>query len=280
MKSASCQYAIIRFMPFVETGEFANVGIVLMAPAQRYFGFKLLRTQRYARITGFFEQLDRRVYQATLQDLRAELDRIAALLERHGFDKRLRSHDIEFARRLFAEVIRPRETIIRFGEPRVVLATNPEETLEELFAHYVERSFVTRQYQETILENQVRKLLTRAQLAGRFRPGQVGDDEYRVKFPFIESHDEYPTRAIKPLSLTQDDSSRILEHGGKWNFRIRELKKRHILPQRVLFAVQGPDAQGARDNAYREVVDMLADTGVDVASHQDQDRILEFARPD
>ncbi|WP_413913220.1 DUF3037 domain-containing protein [Candidatus Skiveiella danica] len=39
-------------MPFVETGEFANVGVVMFAPTARYFGFKLLGG-RYARVTNF-----------------------------------------------------------------------------------------------------------------------------------------------------------------------------------------------------------------------------------
>ena len=56
MKTA-CHYAIVRFMPFVETEEFANVGVVLFAPQDRYFGFRLLGN-RTSRITNFFEQME------------------------------------------------------------------------------------------------------------------------------------------------------------------------------------------------------------------------------
>ncbi|HVK54151.1 MAG TPA: DUF3037 domain-containing protein, partial [Burkholderiales bacterium] len=31
----ACHYAIVRFLPFVETGEFANVGVVLFSPNAR-----------------------------------------------------------------------------------------------------------------------------------------------------------------------------------------------------------------------------------------------------
>ena len=55
--NTACHYAIVRFMPFIETGEFANVGVVMFAPQARYFGFKLL-VNRQARVTNFFEQLD------------------------------------------------------------------------------------------------------------------------------------------------------------------------------------------------------------------------------
>ncbi len=54
MTRIACQYAIVRFMPYIETGEFANVGILLWAPKTRYLGFKLLR-RKHARITQFFD---------------------------------------------------------------------------------------------------------------------------------------------------------------------------------------------------------------------------------
>jgi len=57
MKKFACQYALLRFRPFVETGEFANVGVVMLAPEARFFGYRLLK--RYGRITQFFHQLDR-----------------------------------------------------------------------------------------------------------------------------------------------------------------------------------------------------------------------------
>lgn len=66
MNKIPCQYAIVRFTPFVETGEFANVGIVLFAPRQKSLLFKLV-TKRYARITGFFHELDAGVYATPLK---------------------------------------------------------------------------------------------------------------------------------------------------------------------------------------------------------------------
>lgn len=76
MSRIACQYAIVRFAPFIETGEFANVGVVMMAAREGYFGFKL-ETQRYGRVTRFFEELDVKLYRATLYDLRDELRRVA-----------------------------------------------------------------------------------------------------------------------------------------------------------------------------------------------------------
>jgi hypothetical protein len=105
----------------------------------------------------------------------------------------------------------------------------------------------------------------------------VGDKEFHVIFPFVELRDEHPTKIIKPLNLAQDKTTKILEHGNKWEFRIRKLQERAAFPESVLFAVDGPEGQGARANAYDEAVGMLRETGVTVKPYNDRLEILEFA---
>lgn len=264
-------------MPFIETGEFANVGIIMMAPKARYFGYQLL-IRRYGRVTQFFDELDAKLFCSAMRDLREELKRIRHLLKSHGFDRHYKTVDIEFSKGLFAELIRPREVIVRFSEPRVILTEEPSETLKKLFAYYVKRDFVTKEYRETVLEKGIRSILLDAQIGERFTRSHVGDDKYQVPFPFVEMHDQCATKIIKPLNLGQDDSSKIIEHGGKWQFRVHELKKRRALPERVLFAVKGPGENDRRGNAYREAIEMLSGTGVTVLPFTKRNEILEFAR--
>ena len=82
---------------------------------------------------------------------------------------------------------------------------------------------------------------------------------------------------IKPLNLGQKESSKILEHGGKWEFRIKELSKRNVLPHKVLFTVEGPESRGPRKKAYEQVIEMLNAQGVIVKSYQEKDAIINFA---
>ncbi|MEK8090248.1 DUF3037 domain-containing protein [Thermithiobacillus plumbiphilus] len=276
MTRTPCLYSIVRFTPFVETGEFANVGIIMMAPEQRFFEFKLM-VQRHARVTHFFEQLEAKVFLAAMRNLQKELNRVAGVLRRHGFDKRLKTNNVDFAKELFAEIVRPRETVIKFSEPRAILAGDMEETLTELYRHYVERSFVTREYQETVLERGMRQWLSQARIADRFNLVKVGDDEYHVNFPFVEQRGDRPVKAIKPLHLAHDQPTKIIEHGGQWVLRIQQLRKRRYLPDKVLFAVQGPRDDGPKGRAYDEVVHGLQDTGVTVLPYTDKEDILAFA---
>lgn len=277
MNKTGCLYSIIRFAPFVETGEFANVGIVMMAPEQRFFSFKIMAL-RHSRVTRFFDQLDAKVFRATMKTVREELDRAAVMLRQHGFDKRLKANDVEFAKHLFAEMIRPRETVIKFSEARMVLVEEASASLEELYGHYVVRDFVTREYQEGVLERGVRQWLWQARIAERFTRLDVGNDDYHVPFPFVEKDGDVAIKAIKPLNLAHPQASKILDHGGQWLFRVNSLKKRGLLPHRVLFAVGPPPADGtAQMRAFEEIVGSLKDTGVDVLPYAQKTEILEFA---
>lgn len=278
MNKIACQYTIVRFSPFIETGEFANVGIVMMAPNQRYFASKL-ETQRYGRITRFFEELDRKLYTQAIHVLKVELERLHQVLKAHGFDRRLKANDVDFAQQLFAELIRPRENIVRFSEPRIVLAENPKEKLNELFSYYVERNFVTKEYIEARLEKGIRKWLSQASIGERFQRLAVGDDEYEAIFPFVEQVDNKPVKIIKPLNLAQEKPSKIIDHGNLWRTRIEELKRRERLPDKVLFTVRGPeDMDTHRGHAYKESLDRLQNAGVEIEPYENKEQIIEFAR--
>ncbi|QFY41711.1 DUF3037 domain-containing protein [Candidatus Methylospira mobilis] len=167
--NTACHYSIVRFMPFVETGEFANVGVVVFAPNARFFGFKLLM-HRYARVTRFFEHMDSAVFRACMRTLREELQRIDDMLKPKGGDLHL---DRAGALALWREIVKPRETMLRFSESRIVLAEDVQTKLQELYTHYVERNFVTREYQEQTLERNVRGWLRNAKLLEYFHPAGV-----------------------------------------------------------------------------------------------------------
>jgi hypothetical protein len=276
MKTA-CHYAIVRFMPFVETGEFANVGVVMFAPNSRYFGFKLLGN-RYARVTNFFEQMDAKVFRASMSTFREELQRIDGMLKQMGTDRRMKALDRDGAVRLWGEIIKPRETMLRFSDSRVVLADEPLAKMQELYEYYVERNFVNREYQEKMLDRAVRGWLRDANLEDRFHPARVGNDEYHAQFPFVAGTDDKPEKIIKPLNLDYLDASKIIDHGGQWVVRIKALKKRHLLPKQVLFAVNGADDSTARGRARREVVDELENSGVIVAPFSQTQVVINFAR--
>ena len=216
-------------------------------------------------------------YKKTLYNLKDELERVTSVLKTHGFDKRLKTNDIDFANGLFNEIVRTRETIVRFGKTRTVLTDDPEAKLKELFAFYIERNFVTKKYQEELLESDVRKLLYRVNVGERFDKERLGDECYHVTFPFVRHETNKPVKVIKPLHLGHEEPTKIYDHGAAWIHRINRLKGKFLEPDRVLFTLAGPDNDGSRLDAYHEIENELKATGVRVTDSDNRDEITHFA---
>jgi hypothetical protein len=276
MTKFACQYALLRFRPFAETGEFANVGIVMLAPDARFFGFKLLK--KYGRITQFFQELDKKVYLNGRQLFREELERFAAQLRKLALDGRKTVPDVRLAVDLFAEFVRHREAILQFDERRVVLADDPKAKLNALYDFYVERNFVTKEYQERLLESSIRKLLLRAQVGENYRQVKLGDADFAVNFPFVRMAEGHVDRVIKPLYLAQNDTTKIITHGGQWVDKIRRLRKRQALPESVLFPVTAPAMDTRAYRAFEEIREDLAAARVEIVPAASDQQILEFAQ--
>ena len=270
MNDLACQYSIIRFLPYAETGEFANVGVVLACPEIGFLDAELMPIQRTKRITDFFDALDARIYREAIKYLRTELNQTREFVASLGAT---RYQDTAAS---FFELIRPREALLRFGPARTILASSPDLMLRKLFSHFVERDFATKEYHEEVLNKGVANILARASLKSYFDAEVVGDDTVSVRFPFVNRGQNGPTLAIKPLHLAKDEPSKIIDHGGHWVDRIRRLKKHQLIPQGVLFAIESP-TEGRQLRAANEIIDDLRQLGTLVTDFNDEDAILSFA---
>ncbi|MDD3355172.1 hypothetical protein, partial [Zoogloea sp.] len=139
------------------------------------------------------------------------------------------------------------------------------------------RNFVTKEYQERLLDSMVRKLLVGRQLGAAYRAEKVGNPEFTVNFPFVHHHDGRADRIIKPLYLAQEDSTKLLTHGGQWVDKVRRLRKRDALPEAVLFPVKAPARDTKPYQAFEEIREDLQATGVTVVAANDEESILQFA---
>ncbi len=273
MKKLACRYAIIQFLPYPETGEFANVGIALLCPETGYFGFKL-QERRYRRITQFFDRVDGAIYTQTISAFKRELERIREQL-REGSATR---SGPDYARELFTHLIHPREAILRFGPMRVLLTESPTQAVDKLFGFYVEHDFVTQDYQERELEQRVKRLLNGVDLPRPFRPYKVGNEDLSVQFQLVQLDGGQPNKIIKPFYLAQDESNKILSHGGVWVDKIKRLRRRHLLPADVMFTVKGPErASDRRFAAFQEICADLQEFQIAVVPAAEEQRILDFA---
>lgn len=268
MKRLACQYALLRFKPYVETGEFANVGVVLVAPETGLFKYKL--QHKYRRITQFFQGLDGDVYIEARRQFEEELERFGRFYAQlHGRGN--------YAQ-IFTEFARPKESLLQFDEVRTILADDPANKLEELFGHYCNHDFATKEYVEKLMERSVRNLLRDAELGGIYKAEKVGNQELSFNFPFVKvGTSGAAERIIKPLNLNQDDTTKLLSHGGQWVDRIRRLRRRNLLPESVLVPVKEPGRNSRQYGAFEEIQNDLRNLDVQVVTVDEKQKILKFA---
>lgn len=243
-----CNYSILRFLPYPETGEFVNIGVVLIAN-NGDFRFKIEHKRQ--RVTNFFPSLDSKIFQRARREMNVELARLS------GFFQQNRD-DLASLLSTFKHLVHPRETMMRFSDPGTMATDNTDLALSALFDHYVNHSFATKEYQETVLEKQLGKLLADSDLRQKYSERKLGTAEYPVKFPFVLVQGQTPVQAIKPIHLGHDEPSKILEHGDAWIAKIKRLSGYGQLAADTLF-IAGPPEPGKAKliMAYREITDEL-----------------------
>ena len=266
-----CNYSILRFLPYPETGEFVNIGVVLIAN-NGDFRFKIERKRQ--RVTNFFPSLEAKIFLRARREIEAELNRLS------GFFTTNRS-DLSAILGTFKHLIHHRETMMRFSDPGTMAIENANDAINVLFDHYVNHSFANKEYQETVLERQLGKLLSSSNLKQKYSDLKLGSTDYAVKFPFVMVNGSEPVQALKPLHLGHDEPAKIFEHGDAWIAKIRRLNATEDLARDTLF-IAGPPEEGRPKllKAFKEICDELKSfPGVRVTSTAEtQARILEEIR--
>jgi hypothetical protein len=273
-----CNYAILRFLPYPETEEFVNVGVVVIQAKTGYFDFAI--SKRWKRVTAFFSELDADIYRAGLGFVRQELQEFKQYFCEGTQTGRLR---LEFPEMnaAFLNLVRARESLFRYSAIRTVMAEDPANKLADLFDHYVTRQFaIEKEYQETVMANRLRKLFAETKLNEFYREhGNLGRDDYEVAVPFIYRRADKVLRAIKPLNLNQESTTKVADHGDMWVSRMRRLRTLDALPELMIFPVHEPTEGARRKAAAREIVEELKDYGAAVVPFEAPEAVIALARP-
>lgn len=124
-KQAVCNYALLRFLPYPETGEIVNVGVVVNCLMPCLLQLQV-EEQMPDRVRALFPDYSPVVYRAAAKAMATEVKRISE-----------RNRDSKGCQFAFEELVRPRENTLRFGEVRTEVTADPLNFAEELFRRYV-----------------------------------------------------------------------------------------------------------------------------------------------
>lgn len=275
----ACNYTVLRFLPYPETGEFVNLGIAIGCPELHWFDYRMAR--RLDRITGFFPELkhSKAAFIEGRKLFKDELDRIRDMLNDGEHETQLRfKEDAQIFNQVFLNLVRPREEAFCFSTARTCLTDDPKTCLNTLFEHYVERGFAQRhEYQETVMTRRLKKVFAEKQLMQFYEERTFRSEFCQVSFPFVRRHDALFSRAIHPLDLDKPETPRIVEHADHWKSRLLRLKDAPEHPENILLVVRQPEG-GKRLDACRAVWKELEGAGAILLPKEDKTGILDFAQ--
>jgi len=268
-----CIYATVRFMPFAETQEFANVGVVMITPKLGGFKFKLAKN-RFARVSNFFDDLDGAVYKNAINGFTKELERIERFFIKNKiFGKDLVDH--------FAEITRPRESVMNFGHVSTIITTNHDHCIDELFERFVGRNFSTApEYREQLMVRTLKNRLN-TKLLVKYNERKIKAGRYEFTLPLVGEFGNVK-RIIKPISFEKKTANQAYEHAHTWISRAERLiKSKVIKPEYALFALDKPSTHlKGIEQAYADIHGELEELKVEVVDYSDTPKIITFAGGD
>lgn len=277
MNQHLCKYAVVRFLPYRETEEFVNVGVLVLCEELGYLGF-LLEKRRSTRVTDFFDELDGAVYRQGIKSIESEITRLSpktntsieGCLSLSGGAPNLLS--------AFNFLVRPRKTLFHFSDVRVAMTPDPSGKLKELFGNYVRRQFAKpKEYQEQLMRNAIHDHLKQWNLSKLYQPLDVGTDVYRMNFPFVHQAHSVPVRAIRALHLNLTTTTEILRKGDQVVGGLRRIRDGGELPDDCLVVVKSPKPGNQMHDMAQQVCEDLRKLDVLTASYSDRDSLQIFA---
>ncbi len=269
-QKVALRYAVIQFMPYIETREFANVGVIAVCPKTGYFDYKLI--SKYQRLTRFFRELKVQQCKASLKFFEEELSSIKDLFVNERISAKM-------AREIFDTLTRDREAIVQTSNISVRMVTNEAQALNQLFDYYVNHNFVE-ENNEQRLTDRVTALVKSFELVHPFHRGEIGNEDFKISFPLIQRDDNrVPHKIIKPLYLGSE-SKQIYEKSDSWMGKIVRLKRLNFLKEAtdILFAFEKPQKLNkSQERALKCVLEDMKNNNIQVADYQNQEQIYEFA---
>ena len=144
----ACNYALLRFRPYADGGEFANVGIVLWSEPAGFFDY-CCDTRCKERVKAFFPRLDAAIFEQALREMAAEIERVGKRIAGAANNrpapashKPMATQYVETLRtpqpkQMYQELIRMREGMLTFGPDSTALTEDPKALMAELIARHL-----------------------------------------------------------------------------------------------------------------------------------------------
>ena len=203
------QYIILRYRHDAVTGEFANIGVVMLSE-DRFLGARFC--QKISRIKQFFANIQRTNFKQLMVYLQGKFDRISLEVADSIFPNELLT--------VCHKILPPDDSAYQWSEIRQGLASSPEQEIDYLYdrlvAQYEIRNSHKRRNDDDIW-NSFSKPLREHQVAKYLVPKRLETEDYRWNFNHTFKNGCY--HLYEPLAFDYEEPSQIAEKAIRWQGR-------------------------------------------------------------
>lgn len=265
-----CLYSIVRYAPYAETEEFANIGVVMCAPKENFFDFQITK-RNDSRVRNFFHDdcifpIAKDTIQRELQFAKAQASQISG------------HHQLaQFFRYFTAK----KESIFQFSASRVVLTSDPKAEMQLVYNRYVNHSDYTKERREDVLAKELKRSLDRIDgLKNAFKLECIDGTYTKFNMPLVAKQNNKIQCAIKPLAFTQSEPGKMMEHSDTWVMRVTRAAEENLLSiDDVLFTLETPESptEGQRKviHTIKKTMDQKGINHIEASNHRES---IEFAK--
>jgi hypothetical protein len=268
------QYAVLRYMHDVTTGEFLNVGLALYSPAAKYFQARLL--PHFRRITTTFPEADGEFYRRYVSHLQTIANRLSDEIN-HG-QLSLLDDDATSFEALLAQILTPDDSSLYFGQIYGGTADNLDEFFDQFYDRMVTRYLSAPERasrDDEAIWNVYRRHLQAADVVHQLRPHL-----FQTRFdpiPLAHSWKNGHWNAIEAVSFDLVQPSSIQRKASQWFGDIHALSTSPDWGR--LYLLLGAPRQDSANfkRAYKNAKLMITDSDLHVDLVEEADA-EEFAQ--
>ena len=207
MKTAY-SFVTLRYVHDVVTGEFANVGVVLYAPEQRYLEARF--TSSYERLNALFVKIDHANYRNLIRHLDNRFTELAAEI-REG----LNLGPVQGIEELVRRVLPADDSSLQWSPAGGGFSTNLAETVGQLYARMVERYTRVGEIASRSDEDIAKPFRARLkQAAEKLKEKRIEAKDYQYEFQYAWKNSIW--HLYEPVSFDLVDPGSIVEKANRW----------------------------------------------------------------
>lgn len=260
-------YVVLRYIHDILTGEFVNVGLVMVVPGQSLILTKARKT--FSRIKNVFPDLDSDSYKRAIEAIERGMKAVEHGLKSEGLFK------VDKTARDYGRIALPLDdSSLQWSPVGAGLAANPQKTFDQLYHRFVaryDRPSERRRSDEDVwrpVEAKLKEQGVKVELEPKRIQGNTDAVEFRHAWKNGRWH------VYEPLSFDLSDADNIKDKARRWLGHLSAVKVGASEDVQVHFIVGRPQ-NASLEPAYRNAMEILRQVPFDNDVFE-EDQINDF----